>query len=103
MSNGSINNLWLVTIEPSRFPLAGKWLLAQQPNNDFPTSGWFFMFQSSGSPEDSTFSATIGENNYTFNVETRDRDTVSGTVTTPGQDDGTWSAQGQSGGGGPDL
>lgn len=103
MSDDSHFTLWEISIDPPAFPLAGKWLVTQLPSNNFPSNGWWFVFPSLGSPNDSRFTTTIGDKTYTFNVEHRDNDKASGTVTTPESDDGTWSAQGQSGTGGPGL
>jgi hypothetical protein len=95
MSEESTYPLWVITIEPAAFPLAGRWLVAQFPNSasGFHGQDWF-LFPSSGSPNDSEFTTTIGNTTYTFTVEHSDKDLASGTVTTPGQSDGTWSAQG---------
>ena len=95
---------WLITIEPATFPLAGRWLIAQLPNSasSFHGQDWF-VFPSSGSPNDSGFTTTIGTMTYTFTVAQKDDRTASGTVVTAGRQTGTWTAEGFLGNGAPGV
>ena len=97
MSNGSTKfplPLWNLNIEPASFPLAGDCQVVQIPSSNFPLNGWFFVFATLGTPNDNQFTTQIGPTTYNFNVEQRDKHKASGTVTTSGQDNGTWSGRG---------
>lgn len=104
---------WVIWVEPSLFSLAGGLKISQGedgswgmttvpawPGNNpasMPVSGTIWAVGSS-------MTVTVSEVTYTFTCNEYDpaSGTASGTVTTgEGQEDGTWSAQAQTGSGGP--
>lgn len=100
---------WLVYVEPIGFKLAGglqllnvedTWMMTTAPAwpgdkpLNVPVSGPVWSTTDS-------LTVTVFDNTYTFVCNDYDPDTglASGIVNLAGEDDGTWTAQGQTGGG----